>query len=186
MSTHDEDSNATSLGNGVKKSAKLRAMKHDSGREIIARGIIIHEGAVLVNFSRNKKTGERYCALPGGHVDPGESCAEALRRELQEELDCAAQVGELCFVAESIYSGRKASDKTRHELVLYFATTLRQLPPTEGDRILSPEPDKNFRWLRLSDLETANLLPPNARQSLLELIEHGSVTEHYSFSDSTQ
>jgi ADP-ribose pyrophosphatase YjhB (NUDIX family) len=161
-------------------------MKHDSGREIIARGIIIHDGAVLVNFSRNKKTGERYCALPGGHVDPGESCVEALRRELEEELDCAAEVAELCFVAESIYAGRKASDKTRHELVLYFATTLLQLPSTDGERIRSPEPDKNFRWLPLSDLETANLLPPNAKQSLLQMTANGSATAFYSFSDSTQ
>ncbi|HEX8235710.1 MAG TPA: NUDIX domain-containing protein [Abditibacteriaceae bacterium] len=161
-------------------------MKHDSGREVIARGIIIHERAVLVNFSRNKKTGEQYCALPGGHVDPGESCAEALRRELQEELGCDAQVGALCFVAESIYAGRKASDKMRHELVLYFATTLLQLPPTEAGRILSPEADKNFRWLPLSDLEAANLLPPNAKQSLLQLVSNGSVAAYYSFNDSTQ
>ncbi len=161
-------------------------MKHDSGRELIARGIILHEGAVLVNYSRNKKTGERYCALPGGHVDPGESCAEALRRELQEELGCDAAVGDLCFVAESIYDGRKANDKKRHEVVLYFATTLLQLPPTAGERILSPEPEKNFQWLPLADLESANLLPPNAKQSLLQLTANGSVTEHYSFNDSTQ
>jgi ADP-ribose pyrophosphatase YjhB (NUDIX family) len=170
----------------VKKDAKLRAMKHDSGREIIARGIILHDGAVLVNFSRNRKTGERYCALPGGHVDPGESCPAALRRELQEELGCDAEVGDLCFVAESIYAGRKASDKTRHELVLYFATTLPELPPMDGEQVLSPELDKNFRWLRLSDLESANLLPPNAKHSLLQMTASGSVGAHYSFNDSTQ
>jgi ADP-ribose pyrophosphatase YjhB (NUDIX family) len=161
-------------------------MKHDSGRELIARGIIIHEGAVLVNFSRNKKTGDTYCALPGGHVDPGESCTEALRRELVEELGCEAEVGELSFVVESIYSGRKTSDKKRHELVLYFVTTLLQMPPVEGERILSPEPEKNFRWLRLQDVETSNMLPHEAGQSLLQLASSGSVAARYSFSDSTQ
>jgi ADP-ribose pyrophosphatase YjhB (NUDIX family) len=161
-------------------------MKHNSERELIARGIILHDGAVLVNFSRNKKTGERYCALPGGHVDPGESCAEALRRELLEELGCDSQVEDLRFVAESVYAGRKASDKMRHEVVLYFATTLLQLPPVEGERIISPEPEKNFQWLPLIELETANLLPPNAKQSLLQLTKNGSVAEHYSFNDSTQ
>jgi ADP-ribose pyrophosphatase YjhB (NUDIX family) len=161
-------------------------MKHNSERELIARGIILHGDAVLVNFSRNKKTGERYCALPGGHVDPGESCAEALRRELQEELGCDSQIGDLCFVAESIYAGRKASDKKRHEVVLYFATTLTKMPPTKGNQILSPEPEKNFRWLPLADLQSANLLPPNAKQSLLQMTSGGALQALYSFNDSTQ
>jgi ADP-ribose pyrophosphatase YjhB (NUDIX family) len=186
MSAHNEDCNPAFAGKAAGKSAKLRAMKHDSGRELIARGIILHEGAVLVNYSRNKKTGERYCALPGGHVDPGESCAEALRRELQEELGCDSQVGDLCFVAESIYAGRKASDKKRHEVVLYFATTLLQLPRSDGERILSPEPEKTFRWLPLAELQNANLLPPNAKQSLLQMISSGQIEARYSFNDSTQ
>lgn len=32
--------------------------------------------------------------LPGGKVDPGESDAQALQRELREELDIAVQVGD--------------------------------------------------------------------------------------------
>jgi len=142
-------------------------LKHDSQRELIARAVIIHEGALLVNWSRNQKTGENYCALPGGHVDPGESCVEALKREFQEELDADLDVRDLCFVSESIYAGRKAKDKTRHELVLYFHATPARALPEEAGTIHSPEQTKHFRWLPLADLCDANLLPPAIKEFLL-------------------
>jgi len=95
-------------------------VKHNCGRELIARAIVIHGGKLLVNQAHNAKTGIEYYALPGGHVDPGESCVAALQRELQEELDAVLDVQDLAFVSESIYPGRHKDDGTRHELVLYF------------------------------------------------------------------
>jgi len=162
--------------------------KYDSGRELIARAIVIHNDAVLVNRSRNKKTGLEYSALPGGHVDPGESCVAALEREFVEELDAQIEVGELEFVAESIYPGGSNAETRRHELVLYYSATLRaDLHETAG-RIDSPEPKKNFGWLKLADVAASNLVPEAARQHLVARSAAalgGNLSPRYTFHDST-
>jgi len=156
--------------------------KYDSGRELIVRAIVIQNDAVLVNRSRNRKTGLEYSALPGGHVDPGESCVEALQREFVEELNAEIEVGDLQFVAESIYPGRGQHDTQRHELVLYFTATLKTPVQETGGRIHSPEAKKNFCWLNLSGLAASNLLPEAARQYL----NHNSTASpRYYFHDST-
>src|SRR5690348_15525755 len=98
--------------------------KYDSQREVIARAIVVEDGAFVVNKSRNAKTGEEYVALPGGHVDPGESCVAAIERKWQEELGGKLQVLDLCSVAETVYSDRQKEDSTRHELVLFFHANL--------------------------------------------------------------
>lgn len=153
-------------------------------RDLIARAIIVQEGAVLVNRSRNAKTGEEYFALPGGHINPGESSVVALERELEEELAAQIAVYDLCFVSESIYAGRRKSESQRHELVLYFHADLTSDLPGNGKEILSPEKDKNFQWLPLESLAAANLLPSTVKEYLLATMTEQE-TAHYAFSDST-
>ena len=142
--------------------------------ELIARGVIIQNGALLVNRNHNAKTGENYCALPGGHVDGGESCAQAFVREVEEELGATAQAGDLCFVAESVYAGRHDWDGRRQEVVLYFWATLSSELQRDGDRIVSPESDKNFAWLPLSEIEATNVLPLSFKKWLLAQLEASS------------
>ncbi len=49
--------------------------------------ILVKEGRVLVERRRlDKRTDPGVVAIPGGHVDPGETKVEACRRELMEEL----------------------------------------------------------------------------------------------------
>ena len=153
-------------------------------RDLIARAIVVLDGAVLVNQSRNAKTGEEYFALPGGHIDPGESSVDALEREFEEELDVRIAVYDLCFVSESIYAGRRASETQRHELVLYFHGDLTTELQSNGKEIISPEKDKNFQWLPLENLPTSNLLPESIKDYLLATIAEAE-TQHYEFSDST-
>jgi 8-oxo-dGTP pyrophosphatase MutT (NUDIX family) len=156
--------------------------------ELIARGIFIQDGAVLVNRSRNAKTGEDYCALPGGHVDKGESCPFALSRECEEELGCGASIGDLVFVSESIYAGRHENDSRRHEIVLYFSGELSSQLEMQNGRIVSPEADKNFGWLPLDKLASANLLPFSIKEHLLKTIAATppiTSTRYYDFNDAT-
>ena len=153
-------------------------MSSPSGPDLIARAILWKDDALLVNANHNSKTGEDYVALPGGHVDPGEHCVQALQREIEEELAAQCEIGDLQFVSENIYAGRRKSESQRHELTLIFEGTISGEQKNEDGTIKSPEKDKNFRWLQRSELENANLLPADIKAFLL-----GEIKERYRFSD---
>jgi ADP-ribose pyrophosphatase YjhB (NUDIX family) len=146
--------------------------------DLIARAIIWKGGALLVNGNTNKKTGESYVALPGGHVDPGESCVEALQREIEEELDAKCVLGDLAFVAENIYDGREPDEKQRHEITLIWEAQISGETTRSDGTIESPEKWKNFHWLSEDELEEANLLPHDVKTHLL-----GQINARYAFSD---
>jgi ADP-ribose pyrophosphatase YjhB (NUDIX family) len=154
-------------------------MKYEKTHELIARGVIVRDGAILVNHGRNAKTGERYFALPGGHIDKGEDARTAVARECEEELQLKVSIGDLVFVSESIYSGRHEDDGKRHEIVLYFEANLESEPQTKNGRIISPENDKEFRWLPLNEIEGANLRPTSFKEFLL------GAPARYGFRDDT-
>lgn len=132
-------------------------------QELIARAIIAQNDCLLVNQGTHSSSNQLYYALPGGHVEADETCIEALRRELLEELTIECSVGDLCFVIEHIYAGRHENDSTRHELTLYFTASLNTEIPQE---IESPESAKNFRWLPIDSLRNAPLLPELSREYL--------------------
>jgi 8-oxo-dGTP pyrophosphatase MutT (NUDIX family) len=159
--------------------------RQDPQRELIARAIFVHAGALLVNKSQIAKTGEEYYALPGGHVDPGESCAQAVIRECEEELAAQIEIHDLCFVSESVYAGRKKDEARRHELVVYFHATLSTPLQTNGVEIFSPEKNKRFEWLPFENLANANLLPLGVKGFILALLADDEYP-HYVFSDSTR
>ena len=104
-----------------------------------------------------------------------------MARECEEELNIEAEIGDLCFVSEQIYAGRSKDDEARHELTLFFRGELKTLPQSDGDKIFSPEPSKNFRWLPLAELDEASLLPKAIKQFLL----NKAASPRYDFADET-
>lgn len=79
--------------------------------------IIVEDGRILL--VRHEKDGQSYWMLPGGGVDYGETLAEALRRELREELNIEAAIGPLMLANDSI-----PEDRHRHIVNLYFAARI--------------------------------------------------------------
>ena len=84
------------------------------------------------------------CSFPGGGQEPGETLAEAVRRELREETGLDARVGELLFVRE--YIGRNhefaATDAGVHVVDHLFRCTLLSeaghAPADETDTAAQP------------------------------------------------
>jgi 8-oxo-dGTP diphosphatase len=65
-----------------------------SGRIVVVAAVIERDGRVLVTRRPAGTPLEGLWEFPGGKCLPGETHADALGRELAEELDCAAEIGD--------------------------------------------------------------------------------------------
>ena len=130
-----------------------------AGIENIARGVCVVDGHVLLC----RPAGGDYTYLPGGHIEFGEKGAEALAREVREELGLEAEVGELLGVVESsfVQHGRQHA-----EISLVYRLGLPGL--SGGTRPPAPLKSKEdwieFAWWPVDRLDAANMLPPEMRR----------------------
>ena len=122
-----------------------------SGIENIARGVCVVGGKVLL--CRPKKGGYTY--LPGGHIEFGEKGAEALAREVREELGLVAKVGDMVGVVESQFV---QNGKPHAEISLVYKMSLEGLGGPGG--LKSLEDWIEFAWWPVEKIDEANLLPP--------------------------
>lgn len=80
-------------------------------------GVAVHNGKVLLD--RNTKNS--YWVLPGGHPEMMEPMADALRREVQEEIGEEVEVIRLLWILENFFQ----KNKEIHELSFYFLMELQ-------------------------------------------------------------
>jgi mutator protein MutT len=69
----------------------------------VVAAVIERDGKLLITRRREGGPLGGLWEFPGGKPDPGESDADALRRELREELDAAIRVGEPLETVEWSY-----------------------------------------------------------------------------------
>ena len=62
---------------------------------VVVAAVIERDDAILLTLRPEGTHLEGHWEFPGGKVHPSETHADALRRELHEELDIVAEVGEL-------------------------------------------------------------------------------------------
>lgn len=115
-----------------------------------AKGVIVHEGRVLLTRCVDQ-TGDWYCC-PGGGQEPGESLADAVRRECMEETGAVVNVGEMLCVLE-FHDHRNDT----HAIEFYFACTF------EGGKVgMGEVPDNEqvaVEWIDPREFETIELRP---------------------------
>lgn len=66
---------------------------------LAVRGLILHEGRLLLVNAYPGQESDLWCA-PGGGVEPGTSLPDNLRREVHEETGLSVEVGALALVNE--------------------------------------------------------------------------------------
>jgi len=115
----------------------------DSRTVLVAAGVIVEEGRVLLSQRKRGAHLEGVWELPGGKVEDGEDPRDALRRELVEELGIDVRVGEIVDVTFHRYV-----DAGRTVLLLFFEA--ERLPGSADPRALDVAA---FEWADASGLD---------------------------------
>jgi ADP-ribose pyrophosphatase YjhB (NUDIX family) len=126
--------------------------------EILARGLLIERGAILI--CRSVRAG--YGFLPGGHVEFGESASGALRREFFEESGLDVHVKDCALVTEEVFQSGK---HMHHELNVVFH--VERTRASDSSSITSREVEIAFEWVDLAAISRMDLRPPTVRDWLL-------------------
>ena len=105
--------------------------------ELTAVCLVYRDGEVLLQ-NRVKEEWHGY-ALPGGHVEPGESIVESIIREMKEETGLTILHPQLCGIKQFPIEGGRY-------LVFLFRTT-----EFKGELISSDE--GKMEWIRISELD---------------------------------
>ena len=113
----------------------------------VVAALITRGPKILVCQRRRDDTYALQWEFPGGKVEPGESPAAALARELQEELGISATIGKEIFRTSHRYRD------SRTELVLIFLRA--DVDPAAPLQNLVFE---QFEWTELSALPNYNFL----------------------------
>ena len=121
--------------------------------ETIARGVCVRDGKVLLC----KAKGGSSTYLPGGHIEFGETGAQALVREIREEIGVDSVCGEFLGVVENSFlqHGRRHA-----EINLVYRLELGAQP----SELRSQEEWIEFEWRPLAELDQANLLPAEMKR----------------------
>jgi len=119
--------------------------------ESVARAIITIGGQVLCCRGR----GESFWHLPGGHIEAGEEPADALMRELREEL--GRDLSELRPVGQ-LENTFTARGDTIIETNYLFAVKL--LPAATEVPPVAQEAHLELRWVPIHELSRVRLMPP--------------------------
>jgi isopentenyldiphosphate isomerase len=154
-------------GNTIGKA--LRSVCHDGKSMLLHPVVHLHlfntKGELFLQKRSSKKDIQpgKWDTSVGGHIDPGESVDEALRREAREEL------GLKDF--EPVFRGRYIWESIRErELVNSFSTISDFVPVVNIDEI------EEGRYWRIEEIKEAlgkEIFTPNFENEILKILAKG-------------
>lgn len=121
----------------------------------VVAAIIQSDGLILACRRRQEKAAGGKWEFPGGKVEPGETPADALIREIKEELDTAIRVQDILRTDDTIVGDNVIS------LTCIRAQLLGPAPTHSSDH-------DNLRWVAPSDLLKLDWAAPD-RPAVIQL-----------------
>lgn len=131
-------------------------------------GILIHENQLLV------MTDERspYYYLPGGRVSLHELSAEAIRREIREELELEVEVERLLWTVENLFIEQQSGEQF-HEIGFYYLLQLKDEELLKrGQQFIMTEGDTHkltFYWKSIEEVKDLTLYPLFIKERIAHL-----------------
>ncbi|XP_051149476.1 nudix hydrolase 1 [Andrographis paniculata] len=130
-------------------------------RQEIGVGVFLVNGNKVLLGRRRTPVGSGTFALPGGHLEFGESFEECAAREVKEETGLDVTGVEFVMVTNNVLSKPKP--------VQLIAILMRAALVDPGQKLINPEPDKCDGW----DWYDWNDLPKPLFEPLETAILHG-------------
>ena len=124
---------------------------------IVTAAIVEDHGRYFVTRRLKGTHLEDLWEFPGGKIEPGESLADGLRRELKEELGTDVEIGEEVFTVTHHYPDRSV------ELHFLACTFLNAPVPMLG---------QEMRWVPREELRSLQF--PPADEELIRVLESGN------------
>jgi 8-oxo-dGTP diphosphatase len=128
----------------------------------VVAALITRNSKLLVCQRKRNDTHPLQWEFPGGKVEPGESLAAALTRELREELGVSATIG-----AEVHRTRHRYKELPDDLLLIFFQAKI------EDSALLQNLQFEKFEWADPSLLQNYDFLP--ADKNLVELLACGSI-----------
>lgn len=118
----------------------------EKGYGLTMRGIIKNPKNEILLLKRHVKsrTNPHKWELPGGKVDPGEFFDKALIREIKEETNLEAKIGDFCEAIQDDYSHKRTV-----QVVMY-------LKDVTGEVTISSE-HENYMWVKINEMKKLDL-----------------------------
>ena len=111
--------------------------------------IILQDNRILL--MKYNYNGQDLFGLPGGNPDDGETLAQTLVRELQEELNLIVEVDKLALIGEVILEGKKKS--TLH--CVFWGRIISGSPEANPEHTTA----SGYVWLDADELDTISMYP---------------------------
>jgi TDG/mug DNA glycosylase family protein len=162
--------------------AALRAWIEPVPREAVRALVVDREERVLLLRFENPLSGDAWWATPGGGVEPGESDAATLRRELLEECGLEQfDPGPLVWVREHVYPWNRRLLRQAERFHLIRVERHAVVPTVE----LTAEGVHGHRWWTLDELAaTGERLAPGAlARGVRAVLRNGPSAEPLDVSD---
>ena len=131
--------------------------------------IIKHEGFILCD----NEAGTEFSFLPGGRISRGENSAEALTREMREELGVEVKPKRPLIITESFFDG--VQNERFHELAFYYVVPKPAALPFTPNEICHSHVENGaeyqFSWQEasLTKLRRVRLEPVALHQQFIDL-----------------
>jgi len=133
--------------------------------DVRSAGVLVRDGKILV---QREKYGSEY-ALPGGHVQMGETTVDALVHEYREETGADIRCERLLWTEECFWewNGRK-----HHNLTYYYLINLRSGSDIPDSSEFVPHRDNSsvvIGWMPIDRLSDIVIYPEFLKRKISEL-----------------